>query len=687
MIFRISGISRLSLRLCLLLLCFLLLSAAAKAEVFQVENPGPGSVAITGPWQFHLGDDTAWAAPAIDDSRWEQIRGDDTWGAQQHPGYTGFAWYRKRIQVNGAGPAIAILMPPVDDVYELYWNGKKIGAYGALPPHAFWWPNGHSAVYLLGSTPMDGVLAIRVWKVALSSLDPSTLGGLNAAPLIGDPRVLAQQTKIPSYEREHRSLPRFLIAAVVAVAGLLSLLLFVRARNQWVYLWLSIYLLADGFAAVTALPGIAFGIHFTAQQVIIEFLNSFQDISLWLLLLTLFGLSEIRSWRRWTAALASLYVLAQIADIIAIFYWQFAGPALQWVDAITTVIYSLTPLYIFFLVGFGLARKRRSALWPVGIAAFLYGAWNFLYQASGEGIRFTHSKLSEYLDAAAFRVSGYSFNARFLLDTLLFLVLLYTVTRQQFLDRRRQAQIELEMRSAREVQHVLIPEETPPIPGLFITSVYKPASEVGGDFFQVIPLAASEKNPGALIILGDVSGKGLKAAMTVSLIVGTVRTLAQFTEEPAEILRGLNQRLMGRTEGGFTTCLVLRIHADGAATLANGGHLAPFRDTEELPVSGSLPLGISADANYDQIDFRLGENERLMLYTDGIVEARNSRGDLFGFERVAHLLAVRPSLQAVLDTACAFGQQDDITILSVTRVPAAETRASAVQLTAQIAPA
>jgi serine phosphatase RsbU (regulator of sigma subunit) len=76
-----------------------------------------------------------------------------------------------------------------------------------------------------------------------------------------------------------------------------------------------------------------------------------------------------------------------------------------------------------------------------------------------------------------------------------------------------------------------------------------------------------------------------------------------------------------------------------------------------------------------------------MLYTDGIVEARNARGDLFGLERVGRLLAGRPPVQDVLDTACAFGQQDDITILSVTRVPVAEARTSAIQLTAQIAPA
>jgi serine phosphatase RsbU (regulator of sigma subunit) len=117
------------------------------------------------------------------------------------------------------------------------------------------------------------------------------------------------------------------------------------------------------------------------------------------------------------------------------------------------------------------------------------------------------------------------------------------------------------------------------------------------------------------------------------------------------------------------------------------GNLPPFCDGKELLVTGSLPLGLSAGATYEEIDFRLGEDETLVVYTDGIVEARNARGDLFGFDRIARLLADRPPLQEILDHACAFGQQDDITILSVARVPAAETRASAVRLTAQIAPA
>ncbi len=673
-------------RVLLLLGCLCLLTAGAQADVFRAPNPGPGSVTITGPWQFHTSDDMAWANPAYDDSHWEQIRGDDTWGAQTHPSHTGFAWYRKRIDITGADKSLAIMVPPVDDVYELYWNGQKIGRYGELPPHAIWWPFGHSAVYSVpvnSSGNADGVLAIRVWKNPLGSTDSAAIGGLNAAPVLGNRAVLSMLAMKPRYERERRVLPGILMAGAIFVAGLIALLLYLRERTQWLYLWLAIYLLADGMIGFRRLDAIAFGLHFLSEQLYIQFINSFQDISLWLLLLTLFGLSRETKWRRWTKILATLYLISQAIDCATFFPWQYAGPKLQWIDAITTTVYSLTPCFIFFIVGFGLARRRQMRLWPMAIAAFLYGAYNLTFQLSGQGRRFTHWTLNDRMAAWGINVGAYSFSAPFLLDLLLFIVLLITITRHQFMERRRQSEIELEVKSAREVQHVLVPEQTPAVPGYSIASIYKPASEVGGDFFQVMP----QPGGSALIMVGDVSGKGLKAAMTVSLIVGTLRTLADYTQQPAEILRGLNRRLIGRIDGGFVTCLVLRIAANGETTVANAGHLAPYRDGQELPVAGSLPLGLSASAVYDELTFRLHEDETLNLFTDGIVEARNSRGELFGFERLSAMLASRPEVGKVVDAAEGFGQQDDITAISITRHAAGEPKPATVNLTAQIATA
>ena len=272
---------------------------------------------------------------------------------------------------------------------------------------------------------------------------------------------------------------------------------------------------------------------------------------------------------------------------------------LPWIDGITTAVYSITPLFVFVIIAFSLMRRNRLSLWPLIVAVCVNGLFAVIINLAGQGVRFTHWTLVPRLAGLGFHFGGYFFNLVFIFNTLLFLALIFTIAREQFLQRERQSRIELELKSAREVQQILVPEETPAIPGLSIASIYRPAEEVGGDFFQVIALDGG----GALIALGDVSGKGLKAAMTVSLIVGSLRTLADFTQNPAGILQGLNRRLMGRTDGGFVTCLIALIEANGATTMANAGHLAPFRDKEELPINGSLPLGLAPDAAYDELVF------------------------------------------------------------------------------------
>jgi serine phosphatase RsbU (regulator of sigma subunit) len=187
---------------------------------------------------------------------------------------------------------------------------------------------------------------------------------------------------------------------------------------------------------------------------------------------------------------------------------------------------------------------------------------------------------------------------------------------------------------------------------------------VGGDFFQLI----AQPDGSALLVLGDVSGKGLKAAMTVSLIVGTIRTVADTVDDPAEILSILNRRLHGRLKDGFVTCLALRLTAEGDGVLANAGHPAPFLNKEELSLPGALPLGLDFNADYENVRFHLAVGDRLTLYTDGLLEARNAAGDLFSFERLRALIATQPDAKQATDAAIAFGQDDDITVLTLTRL-------------------
>jgi len=228
--------------------------------------------------------------------------------------------------------------------------------------------------------------------------------------------------------------------------------------------------------------------------------------------------------------------------------------------------------------------------------------------------------------------------------------------------RAEKATLEGEMAAAREVQRAMVPEDLPAIRGYHLESVYRPAAEVGGDFFRVIGL----KSGRSLVVIGDVSGKGLRAAMIVSMIVGMLRTLCGFTEEPAEILEELNRRLCGETQGGFATCLMVRLD-HGLLTLANAGHLPPYVNGSEIPVAGSLPLGLVESASYSQTCLEMGAGDRVVLLTDGIPEARNQQGMLLGFPKVESLLRGGANARTVAETAQHFGQNDDLTVISIAR--------------------
>jgi len=257
----------------------------------------------------------------------------------------------------------------------------------------------------------------------------------------------------------------------------------------------------------------------------------------------------------------------------------------------------------------------------------------------------------------------FPFSAQNITDFLMQISILTILVLRFARTRRDEERHALELEAARVVQQVLVPEEIPAIPGFLIQSVYKPAGQVGGDFFQVLPVRDMSGRDGVLAVIGDVSGKGMSAAMTVSLLVGTLRTLAHYTQSPGEILRAMNQRMLARSSGGFTTCLALLCDADGGLTIANAGHIAPYAGGRELPLENGLPLGLVAESAYAESTFQLAPGEQLTLLTDGVVEARDKAGALFGFERSV-AISTQPA-GAIASAAQAFGQDDDITVLTL----------------------
>ncbi len=220
------------------------------------------------------------------------------------------------------------------------------------------------------------------------------------------------------------------------------------------------------------------------------------------------------------------------------------------------------------------------------------------------------------------------------------------------------ASLESEMAAAHEVQRLMIPEKLPSIEGFTFESVYYPAMEVGGDFFQIIPL----KGGGTLVVIGDVSGKGLGAAMVVSMMVGTLRTISGISEAPEEILRALNRILLESTYEGFATCVAIRLETGGKFLMANAGHLSPYINGVEVPFGGSTPLGLIEDATYEQVSLQLSAGDVAVLLTDGIAEAQDEDRHLLGFSGIESLLREGASATGLADAARRHGQTDDISI-------------------------
>jgi hypothetical protein len=225
-----------------------------------------------------------------------------------------------------------------------------------------------------------------------------------------------------------------------------------------------------------------------------------------------------------------------------------------------------------------------------------------------------------------------------------------------------QARVSAELSAAREMQRQLVPELPPSLPGFRVDAAFLPAAEVGGDFYQFL----SQMDGSSLFILGDVSGKGLKAAMTGVLAIGSFRTLAAEGISPGVLLNRLNESLLSASDGGFITCLCGQLSPDGRLTLANAGHLPPYLNGEEVQLEGGLPLGIVAGIGFPETTIELTQGDGLVMVTDGVVEAQSPTGELFGFERTRAMSTQTAAQMAA--KAQAFGQNDDITILSFTMI-------------------
>ncbi|MBE3558219.1 MAG: SpoIIE family protein phosphatase, partial [Ktedonobacteraceae bacterium] len=281
------------------------------------------------------------------------------------------------------------------------------------------------------------------------------------------------------------------------------------------------------------------------------------------------------------------------------------------------------------------------------------------------------------------RLSGqkYSQIDRSLLDTLAMNVApalrVSQMVREQQAQVRERERIEQELRTARHIQHALLPKEVPALPGWQIAQHYQPAWEVGGDFYDFLLFRDGRLG----LVIGDVAGKGIPAALLMATTRSMLRMAAQRTDSPGEVLAQVNELLLADMPPNlFVTCfLAILDPVTGTMRFANAGQNLPFRrsqsDVVELRATG-MPLGLLPAMQYEEREVVLNPGESVLFYSDGLVEAHDQRQEMFGLPRLATLIERQAGdstlINALLNALTAFTgseweQEDDITLVVLHR--------------------
>lgn len=678
----------------------LILSSFANAPSAQSQAPdqfapnseisvtlGQSAVPLYGPWKFTVGDSpmdakTAqplWAEPGFDDSSWEKVDLKPKtgaldplsgltgyvpgWSLRGHPGYWGFAWYRIRVQVHARfGEELALAGPAdVDDVYQVFANGTLVGHFGDFSsrtptayysqPRMFHLPSvAKSSVGDNRDTSIE-VIAYRVFMMPSTLTEVSDVGGFHDAPVLGD-----ATTVTAGYQLSWLELIRgYAISATQGpIFGLMAYFAFTLIlfdRSDKVYLWIgSLFLLQAISSALSTASSWTQWVSILSGQVLNDGLLTSLIFVGWVMVWWVWFGRQRPAWTPLAAASLGLMYFVTIVIgqemIVGLLPHSVTAVFLK-VSVVVRLLFLALQLWIVFR-----GIRRQGVEGGMVLPAVLL--W---------GINTFTAELVVLHVPIRWSVFGLSIRLTQISNLFLAIVVGLLLLRRLLKSIRTQRQMALDVKQAQEVQQMILPEPRTTLPGLIIESEYRPAREVGGDFFQVIP---NQADGSLLIVAGDVAGKGLQAGMLVALLVGAIRTAASFNTDPRFVLSQLNERLLGRSNAQ-ATCLALRVNVDGSASLANAGHMAPYLNGEMMSVEGALPLGMLPGPEFSVMRFRLRENDKLVLLSDGVVEAMDADGHLFGFERVHELLRTANSAFELAGVAQEFGQQDDISVISVTR--------------------
>lgn len=622
-----------------LLFLFLAASASPAQEVDAGEWQS-GLIALNEGWLQHKGDDLGWAQPKFDDSSWQKVELDELGAAE--PGWN---WYRIHVKLAPEHEPVDLLIAGGQGTYELYINGVRQKGADIRP---YWGERRPTEqIFMPPNADKDLTIAIRTHATVMYTIWHLPLF-LKAS--IGTIGPIENERAVLESQRLYTVVPSIAINLVIILAGIGAFALFQNQPGHREYLWLGLFLTQLGisngllYSADAGLMMLVWN-NWLADPLIyvytlmqIEFTFSFA------------GKPVSRAWRVYEALiLADLFSnpLVTLGIVPGNLYISIEGlvifPAALLLPILLAMWLKKGNREAGLLIVPSLMPAASTALFSIGSASIFtgWGKLDFLANPISVGpISLQISDIADFFFVLAIGV-----------------VMFFRYTRVS----REQARIASELDAAQRVQGLLLSSNPGGSSTILIETVYRPAQEVGGDFFHIADLDGLTR-----IVVGDVSGKGLGAAMLVSAIVGALDTTRETT--PAGVLHSLNHLMLARQQSGFATCLCAAVSPLGQVILANAGHLAPYHNKEELPLDSSLPLGIVPTAEFGQVTFHLAPGDYVTFLSDGVVEAQNKQGELFGFDRAREISTLTAS--EIASRAQIFGQEDDITVLTLSFAPA-----------------
>jgi serine phosphatase RsbU (regulator of sigma subunit) len=580
---------------------------------------------------FRLGDNPAWAAANVDPSGWQPYT------EYRETGDAYLVWVRCRATF---------------DTTEIQHPAVVVGSDGPEQVTAFvdGQPVAEFAGYRIYPITQVSTQAIRTvaLRVVQNQLVPGETPGRPVYLYFGDELFLQARIEAERGDDLRSSVPSYSSYLVIGASGLFLLGLFLFDRSQKAAFWLGVYCCC---VCITRLNLIG---HFLFWQ---KYPYWVDDL--------FFGLAMFESWAlvRVNFALTQRRAPAVYWVVFAAWAFIFFGSVLpaflppQMALPLSLFVQVTCFKPIWCIWGFA-CTAPFVAFWPwnqlrgrMRVVAALCAIWAIIegwFQL--QQVIFNRQTWSNQVqDWMSLAIAA------------LVIALLGYIFHQQRIAADERAEMRGELSAARQVQHLLIPDKMLVAPGVTVSSAFLPAHEVGGDFYLCRALA----NGSQRVLLGDVSGKGVAAALTSALLLGAADRCDDLL--PAAVLKELNAALRNSGIEGFTTCLCADLSPFGVLLISNAGQLPPYRNGAEIDIPAGLPLGVEGAAEYAESSFQLAPGDSLTFLSDGVVEARNAVGELFGFERTRQLSS--RAAQQIAEAAVQFGQQDDITVLTLSLAP------------------